>query len=163
MKYSALLFFVCLIFIAPSTSKAQNTLGDSLKGRATFYSPKLDGKKTYFGEVFSSKELTAAHRSLPHNTMVEVTNLANQKSVIVRINDRGPFAHNKSRLIDVSKAAAGKLGLISQGVADVVVRVIGAEGKVLLQPRDKSLQAISEMITNMFKIAVTPGNRPTPE
>ncbi|WP_229368181.1 septal ring lytic transglycosylase RlpA family protein [Telluribacter humicola] len=135
--------------------KAQADLGDTQKGRASFYSPNFDGRQTYFGEIFNSDELTAAHRSLPHNTMVEVTNLANKRTVVVRINDRGPFTQNKNRLIDVSKAAASKLGLVSHGVADVVIRVIGMEGMVLLAPHETVLQSTGEIISTLIKKAVT--------
>lgn len=162
MKSYAFVVFLTLLFAAPMSLKAQADLGETEKGRASFYSPKFDGRKTFFGEIFSSEELTAAHRSLPHNTMVEVTNLANKRTVVVRINDRGPFAQNKNRLIDVSKAAAGKLGLIGHGVADVVIRVIGMEGMILLAPHETVLQSTGEIVSTLIKKAVTTttgGNR----
>lgn len=125
--YPCLLFV--LIFFSGFQAKAQFILGKSEIGLASFYASKFHGKRTSFGERFNNKEFTAAHRTLPHNTMVEVTNPANNKKVIVRINDRGPYGHR--RLIDLSKAAAKDLEIIGHGVAEVTLRVIGIEGMVL--------------------------------
>ncbi len=91
-------------------------------GRASWYAPGFHGRKTSSGEKFDMNTMTAAHRTLPIPSYARVTNLANGKSVIVRINDRGPF-HN-SRVLDVSKAAAQKLGFISRGTANVRVEQI---------------------------------------
>ena len=78
-------------------------------GKACYYSNKLIGRKTSSGEVFSQENLTAAHKSLPFGTKVTVTNLENNQSVVVRINDRGPFV--KGRIIDLSRAAANAIGI----------------------------------------------------
>lgn len=93
------------------------------KGKASFYSKKFNGRKTSYGERVNAKALEGAHLHLPHNTLVEITNLDNQRSVIVRINDRGPFA--KGRVIDLTLAAAQALGMVSKGIANVSLRVIG--------------------------------------
>ena len=93
------------------------------KGKASFYSKKFNGRKTYYGERVSSEALEGAHLHLPLNTLVEITNLDNQRSVIVRINDRGPFA--KGRIVDITHAAAQALGMVSKGVANVSLRVVG--------------------------------------
>ncbi|GAB3895000.1 septal ring lytic transglycosylase RlpA family protein [Spirosoma agri] len=93
------------------------------KGKASFYSKKFNGRKTAYGERVVAESLAGAHRSLPLNTLVEVTNLDNQRSVVVRINDRGPFT--KSRVIDLTHAAAQALGMVSRGVANVSLRVVG--------------------------------------
>ncbi|QHV96252.1 septal ring lytic transglycosylase RlpA family protein [Spirosoma endbachense] len=93
------------------------------KGKASFYSKKFNGRKTAYGERVSALALEGAHRSLPLNTLVEVTNLDNHRSVIVRINDRGPFS--RSRVIDLTHAAAQALGMVSKGVANVSLRVVG--------------------------------------
>lgn len=77
------------------------------------------GKKTASGEIYRSSKLTAAHRTLPFGTEVKVTNLSNGRSVKVRINDRGPY--KKGRIIDLSKAAARKLGLLQKGIATVKI------------------------------------------
>ncbi|HEU4341594.1 MAG TPA: septal ring lytic transglycosylase RlpA family protein [Candidatus Binatia bacterium] len=88
-------------------------------GMASWYGPGFHGKTTASGEVFNQEKFTAAHPSLPWGSTVKVTNLANGKSVEVRINDRGPFA--KGRIIDVSRAAARALGMMGSGVATVEV------------------------------------------
>lgn len=91
-------------------------------GMASFYAKNFHGKKTASGEIYYKHKFTAAHRNLPFNTLVKVTNLENNRSVIVRINDRGPFV--KKRIIDLSEAAAKKIGMIHKGVAKVRIDVI---------------------------------------
>jgi rare lipoprotein A len=91
-----------------------------VKGTASFYAKRLQGRKTANGEIYDPTKLTAAHRTLPFDTMVEVTNLQNGKTVQVRINDRGPF--RKSRIIDLSRAAAERLEMIDKGVAQVIIQ-----------------------------------------
>jgi rare lipoprotein A len=90
-------------------------------GLASYYAGKHHGRRTASGEVFDMHELTAAHRTLPFGTRVRVTNLANGRETVVRINDRGPF--RRGRIIDVSYAAAGRLGFVGRGVTRVRVRV----------------------------------------
>lgn len=106
-KSTIKLFSITLIlsFSILSCSSSKNVLGKVLKSKAeaSYYHDKFDGKKTASGEKFSNSKLTAAHRTLAFGTKVKVTNLANNKSVIVEINDRGPF--KKSREIDLSKKA----------------------------------------------------------
>ena len=89
----------------------------SQTGMASWYGPKFAGRLTSNGEVFDPSQLTAAHRTLPFGTMVRVTNLATGKSVVVRINDRGPF--KAGRIIDLSRAAADAIGLTRTGVGNV--------------------------------------------
>ncbi|WP_110968087.1 septal ring lytic transglycosylase RlpA family protein [Pseudomonas huaxiensis] len=89
-------------------------------GTASYYGSRHHGKRTASGEPFDQHGLTAAHRSLPFGTRVRVTNLKNERSVVVRINDRGP--HTRGRLIDLSKAAAQKLDMIRSGTARVRVQ-----------------------------------------
>jgi rare lipoprotein A len=93
-----------------------------LSGWASWYGPGFHGNLTANGEVYNQYGLTAAHRSLPFGTIVRVTNMDNGRSLIVRINDRGPYTRN--RIIDLSKGAAQELGLISSGVAPVRVEVM---------------------------------------
>ena len=101
----------------------QNESGDYVEvGVASWYGPNFDGKLTASGEIFNMYELTAAHRTLPFNTILRVTRLDNGKSVVVRINDRGPF--KKDRIIDLSYAAALEIDLISSGTALVKVEVL---------------------------------------
>lgn len=93
-----------------------------LSGIASYYSDEFHGRTTANGEVFDMNLLTAAHRTLPFNTKVLVRNLENNKSVIVRINDRGPFKDN--RVIDLSLEAAKQIGLIANGTAPVSLEII---------------------------------------
>ena len=94
-----------------------------IEGVASYYGQAHQGKKTANGEIFDMNKLTAAHRSLPFGASVRVTNLANHRSVVVRINDRGPFI--QGRIIDLSQAAAERLGMIKAGVVRVGVEVLG--------------------------------------
>ena len=86
-------------------------------GVASWYGPGFHGRKTASGERFDHNDLTAAHRKLPLGSEVRVTNLENGRSITVEINDRGPYA--KGRVLDLSKAAARKLGMMENGVAKV--------------------------------------------
>ena len=86
-------------------------------GLASWYGPKFHGKRTASGEIFNQEKFTAAHPSLPWGSRVKVVNLANGKSVEVRINDRGPYG--KGRIIDVSRAAAKALDMVGQGITTV--------------------------------------------
>jgi rare lipoprotein A len=96
--------------------------GFSETGIASWYGPKFHGRKTASGEKYNQNAMTAAHKTLPFGTKVRVKNVKNDKSVIVRINDRGPFA--KGRVIDVSRAAAKKLDMINSGTAKVNIKVV---------------------------------------
>jgi len=86
-------------------------------GVASWYGPGFHGKRTASGERFDQNDLTAAHRKLPLGSEVKVTNLDNGRSIVVEINDRGPYA--KGRVIDLSKAAARRLGIMEDGVGKV--------------------------------------------
>ncbi len=91
-------------------------------GLASWYGSRFNKKRTSSGERFNMYQMTAAHKTLPLSTYVQVTNLSNGKQVIVKVNDRGPFVSN--RLIDLSYAAAKKLGMVGRGTAPVEVRAI---------------------------------------
>jgi len=91
-------------------------------GTASYYGAKHHGNKTASGEPFNQNTLTAAHRRLPFGTQVKVTNLNNNRFVVVRVNDRGP--HTRGRLIDVSRKAAEQLGMLGSGVAQVRVQTV---------------------------------------
>ncbi|MBM6551980.1 septal ring lytic transglycosylase RlpA family protein [Marinomonas ostreistagni] len=92
------------------------------QGGASFYADKFQGRTTANGERFNQRALTAAHKRLPFGAKVRVTNLANQKTTVVRINDRGPFV--KGRVIDLSKSAFQRIADTSEGVIDVRIEVI---------------------------------------
>ncbi len=94
----------------------------ALSGHASWYGPGFQGKKTANGERFNMHAMTAAHKTLPFGTKVEVTAVKTGKKVVVRINDRGPFI--KGRVIDLSKKAAKKLGILKSGHGKVKIRII---------------------------------------
>lgn len=91
-------------------------------GNASYYGSRFHGRRTANGERFNMNAMTAAHKSLPFGTKVRVTNRRNGKSVVVRINDRGPYAHG--RVIDLSKAAASRIGMIHSGTAPVQIDIL---------------------------------------
>lgn len=93
-----------------------------MTGQASWYGEQHHGQKTASGETFDMGQFTAAHRTLPLGTLLEVTNLRNGRTVEVRVNDRGPVA--PGRIIDLSYAAAQELGAVSDGVFPVRVRVM---------------------------------------
>ena len=100
-----------------------------LRGLASYYADEFNGRTTSNGETYDMHSLTAAHRTLPFNTLVRVTNILNHQSVIVRINDRGPF--KEDRIIDLSFKAAEILGMIPTGTAEVSLEILqaGSSGK----------------------------------
>jgi rare lipoprotein A len=95
----------------------------SLEGQASWYGPGFHGRQTANGETFNQNALTAAHPSLPFGTEVRVTYASTGESVVVRINDRGPYAHG--RVIDLSREAADEIGLLNAGVGEVRLEVVG--------------------------------------
>ena len=92
------------------------------EGQASWYGARHQGKPTASGERFDQNAMTAAHRELPFGTRVRVISLSNQRSVVVRINDRGPYA--RGRIIDLSRRAAEQLGMLRHGVAPVLVEAL---------------------------------------
>ena len=103
-----------------SSSAAAN---DAMSGTAAWYGSRFNGRKTASGQRFNSSALTAAHPSLPFGSRVKVTNTKNNRSVVVVINDRGPTS--PGRIIDVSQAAAKRLGFTRSGLTDVKLEVVG--------------------------------------
>ncbi|WP_413290458.1 septal ring lytic transglycosylase RlpA family protein [Bdellovibrio sp. HCB337] len=110
------------------TTQSKKSTKKNQKGMASWYGPRHHGKRTANGERFNMNALTAAHKTLPMNTMVKVKSLSTGKTVTVRINDRGPYA--RGRIIDVSKAAAKKLGFINKGTDRVEITVISKQRKL---------------------------------
>ena len=98
-------------------------VGETQTGLAAYYSRRLQGGRTASGERFNNGALTTAHQTLPFGTRARVTNLRNNKSVVLRVNDRGPTQPN--RVIDVSRAAAERLGFVRAGLTEVKIEVIG--------------------------------------
>lgn len=105
-----------------SSETTKVVAGETFRGYASFYADKFHGRKTSSGEVFDMNGFTAAHRTLPFGTKVKVTNIKNGKSVVVKINDRGPF--KEERIIDLSKAAAESIDMLNDGVAEVEIRIL---------------------------------------
>lgn len=127
------LYFILILTVFGISVSAQDSskLSDSKKGKkavvqygvASYYSNNFQGKKTSSGELFNQKKLTAAHNTLPLGTYIRVTNLKNGKSVVVKVNDR--LHHRNKRLVDLSYAAAQKLGYVKSGLTRVKVEVLG--------------------------------------
>lgn len=103
------------VFIADSFQKT---------GKASFYGDKFHGRKTASGEKYDRSLFTAAHRTFPFGTVVKVTNNNNGRSVVVRINDRGP--HTRGRIVDLSHIAAEKIGMIQNGVVPVTIEIVNS-------------------------------------
>lgn len=97
--------------------------GDASEGKVAHYGAKFNGRKTASGEVFNMNAMTMAHKTLPFGTRVKVTNLANKKSVVVRVNDRGPSSPD--RIGDLTTGAARKIGMTKAGVVDARLEVVG--------------------------------------
>jgi len=139
-------------------------------GLASWYGPKFNGKPTASGEIFDKSDMTAAHKTLPLNSLVHVTNLENGRTLIVRVNDRGPFV--EERVIDLSEAAAKALRTIQNGLAKVRVRYAGpadpsAAHKTYKAPATPHPQAIpapqiAEHPQTVTPQAITPPQTPAP-
>jgi len=116
-------------------------VNDTMRGVSSWYGPNFHGKLTSNGETYNMHAMTAAHKTWPMDTMVRVDNLKNGKSVVVRVNDRGPFV--SGRVIDCSYAAGRAIGLDKTGVAPVKLTVLGFAGKVYHQPKPKTAPSVS--------------------
>lgn len=106
-------------------------------GIASYYSDKFEGKMTANGELYSKDAFTAAHNVLPLGTWIRVTNLSNRRAVVVRVNDR--LHHRNRRIVDLSRAAAKKLGYITKGLTRVKVEVLGKK-----KPVDKETAIVNK-------------------
>ncbi len=120
----AILVFTPLSGVASGHRTHHRT--QSLQGTASYYGGRFHGRKTASGERFNQNAMTAAHKTLPLGTKVRVTNLRNGETVDVKINDRGPYI--KGRIIDLSKGAARRLGMLHSGTAKVRLEVVSESG-----------------------------------
>jgi len=111
-------------------------------GIASWYGPDFHGKLTANGEVYDMNALTAAHTTLPMPSFVRVTNLTNGRTLVLRVNDRGPF--KKNRVIDVSRRAAQLLGFEGSGTAQVRVQVVNPDGTPIIKPVDGGLTPVPQ-------------------
>ena len=119
MKFSILL--ICGL-LCECTSAINTAQVKTQTGIASWYGKKFHGRTTANGEIYDMNGMTAAHKTLPFNTRVRVVNLDNGRVVVVRINDRGPFV--KGRIIDLSRKAAGKVGMLNAGLANVRLEIL---------------------------------------
>ena len=115
---------------APAPEKASS--GDMTEGKVAHYGRKFNGRKTASGERFNSGAMTMAHKTLPFGTLVKVTNLANKRSVVVRVNDRGPSTPD--RVGDLTSAAGKKIRMMRSGVVDAKLEVVGMSKKRMGKP-----------------------------
>ena len=118
----AILVIIMMISTLGIYSFNKFNANDAKTSFASFYHDKFNGRKTASGEIFSNRKLTAAHRTLPFGTVIEVTNLRTGKSVEVRINDRGPF--HSSRALDLSKAAFDSIGNTAKGTMPIEYEIV---------------------------------------
>lgn len=125
---SLLIAFSILLAVIPCSAQKQH-------GKASFYSKRATGAKSASGQKIHHDSLTCAHKFYPFGTRLKVTNLSNDKSVIVKVIDRGPYG--KGRIIDISWAAAKEIGMLSQGVARVKVEML--ENPIPFKPEDPKL------------------------
>lgn len=136
--------------------------GYTEEGIASWYGPQFHAKRTASGEIYNMYDLTAAHRILPMHTKIRVTNLKNNKSVTLRVNDRGPFA--KNRVVDLSYAAAKELGVVRPGTARVRVEAIGrwpggVPGRFFVQIGAFSIRENAEKTQREIRASGYPGTR----
>jgi len=137
------------------------SVGDSFKGNASWYGPDFHGKLTSNGETYNMYGMTAAHKTLPMNTIVKVTNRRNGLTTVVRINDRGPFI--ATRIIDLSNKAAHEIDMVGRGTAPITLEILGFETKgkkripskkeMKKSPQKKSIGNFSLQIASFSKIA----------
>ncbi len=104
------------------TSKKEYKVNQVLRGTCSYYGKKFHGRKTANGETYDMYAFTAAHKTLPFNTILLIENLSNGKTVQVRINDRGPY--KKGRILDLSYSAAKKIGMIGSGTAKITAKIV---------------------------------------
>ena len=123
-------------------------IGDEFTGVASWYGPNFHSKKTSNGEVYNMHAHTAAHTTFPMNTIVQVENTKNQKSTVVRINDRGPFV--KNRIIDLSSAAAHEIDMVNDGTANVKLIVLNLSENQLKQ----NIKNREELGTNQYNLQI---------
>ena len=131
------------------------SVGDNLHGIASWYGPDFHAKKTSNGEIYNMYAMTAAHKTLPMNTMVKVENLENGKTIVVRVNDRGPFV--AGRIIDLSNKAAHQIDMVKKGTAKIKLTILGFNAKIARTRAEKrataSINSYSVQVGAFSKIA----------
>ena len=132
-----------------SAASAQSVQLSSERGIASWYGTPYHGQPSASGEIYDQEKLTAAHRTLPFGTSVRVRRLDRDESIVVRINDRGPFV--QSRIIDLSRAAAARLGMMAGGLAPVILEVV--------ETPDSGVSKIAHAVV---RTSIDETNRPLP-
>lgn len=135
-RYLILILFVVTGFTALLAQQPQ-------RGKASYYTKKWTGRKTASGERLHHDSMTCAHKTLPFGTLLRVVHQGNKKSVIVRVNDRGPY--RKGRIVDLSWGAAKAIGMLQQGIATVTVEVVRPEelAAMAVQPDSVATDSIT--------------------
>jgi rare lipoprotein A len=127
-SFGALALVVLICVLMPLVSIAKSTPADPssgpMKGICVYYNDKFQGHILASGEKYDKDALTAAHKTLPFGTMVKVTNLSNNKSVVVRVNDRGPHGGSKSKIIEITSRAAKDIDMIKEGKVQVQIEIV---------------------------------------
>jgi len=142
-----LILFLCSLAAATPLSAQTET------GYAVFYADYLEGQKTANGEIFSNHQLTCAHKTHPFGTLLKITRLDNYKSVTVRVNDRGPYG--EGLVVDLTKAAAAQLGMLSEGKAYVQVEVVGSSNTNPIPPSLQTAKSPSAIPTEYSSVSTT--------
>jgi rare lipoprotein A len=125
------LFLICILQMGPAFSQrtkhhaGKNKPSKIEYGTASYYANKFQGRKTAMGELYDKDKMTCAHNALPMGTWVKVTNLRNKRTVVVKVNDR--LHYKNKRLVDLSRAAAAKLGYLKRGLTKVKVEILGMQ------------------------------------
>jgi rare lipoprotein A len=135
------ILIVILAFISLTSLAQEISIGQSFTGKSSYYGQEFIGRKTSNGEILKADSFTCAHRTLPFGTMLEVENPKTGKWVVVRVNDRGPFSRN--RVLDLSFAAAKKIGMMQAGVLTVTAMIVGKNGEVIFR-RDPPVDDLIE-------------------
>ena len=144
-KLNTSIVLIAIALIVPQFVQAQVSPVFRQEGIASWYGREFDGRPTASGEIFDSSQLTAAHPTLPFGTMLLVTNRHNNRQVIVRVNDRGPFV--AARIVDVSRAAAEQLDMIVTGTAPVIIEAVGqAAGSPAAIETARQMAPVSEPV-----------------
>lgn len=151
------LAILCLTIALTPVLQAQTNTGAET-GYASYYANYLDGRRTAYGEVYDKNKLTAAHKTYPLGTLIKVTRQDNGKSIIVRVNDKGPF--KEGRIVDVSGAAAEALGLVYDGIAMVTVQVVDKDGNPIPPPRPEPVAAQAPTAYDQVEVPVSYDYKP---
>lgn len=151
--YQAIAAICCLFLGACSwvpKGESQLDVGIKERGIASWYGEQFHGKQAANGEIFDMGALTAAHRTLPLGSMIRVTNLTNGKHVRVRINDRGPYVNG--RILDLSLAAADRLGMVHGGVSVIQLEVIGDRRPDFMLAAEESAPSTSSPLLSVHRL-----------